>query len=123
MIDGLPLTFFLPLVVHALAALTIGVTGVIAFSWPKRRESHPQWGERYLWAYIVFLCLLRERPARLVSLQREESMPASATPVVDAPQASVSRSVTSVAHSVRPMRAEWLLLVAQSDQALPLLPA
>jgi hypothetical protein len=56
MIDGLPLSFFLPLVVHALAALTTGVTGVITFSRPKRRGRHPQWGGRYLWAYtVVFL--------------------------------------------------------------------
>ena len=56
MIDGFPLSFFLPLVVHALAALTTGVTGVITFSRPKRRGRHPQWGGRYLWAYtLVFL--------------------------------------------------------------------
>jgi hypothetical protein len=56
MIDGFPLSFFLPLVVHALAALMTGVTGVITFSRPKRRGSHPKWGGRYLWAYtMVFL--------------------------------------------------------------------
>lgn len=56
MIDGLPLAFFLPLVVHALAGLTAGVTGVITFSKPKRRGRHPPWGGRYLWAYtVVFL--------------------------------------------------------------------
>jgi len=56
MIDGFPLSFFLPLVVHALAALTAGVTGVITFSRPKRRGRHPKWGVRYLWAYtVVFL--------------------------------------------------------------------
>jgi hypothetical protein len=56
MIDGLPLSFFLPLVVHALAALTTGVTGVITFSRHKRRGRHPKWGVRYLWAYtVVFL--------------------------------------------------------------------
>jgi hypothetical protein len=56
MIDGFPLSFFLPLVVHALAALTTGVTGVITFSRPKRRGPHPTWGGRYLWAYtVVFL--------------------------------------------------------------------
>jgi hypothetical protein len=56
MIDGFPLSFFLPLVVHALAALTTGVTGVITFSQPKRSVRHPTWGRRYLWAYtVVFL--------------------------------------------------------------------
>lgn len=56
MIDGFPLSFFLPLVVHVLAALTTGVTGVITFSRPKRRGRHPKWGVRYLWAYtVVFL--------------------------------------------------------------------
>ena len=56
MIDGFPLSFFLPLVVHALAALTTGVTGVITFSRPKRSGRHPTWGKRYLWAYtVVFL--------------------------------------------------------------------
>ena len=56
MIDGFPLSFFLPLVVHALAALMTGVTGVITFSRPKRSGRHPKWGVRYLWAYtVVFL--------------------------------------------------------------------
>lgn len=56
MIDGFPLSFFLPLVVHALAGLTTAVMGVLTFSRPKRRESHPKWGGRYLWAYtVVFL--------------------------------------------------------------------
>ncbi len=56
MIDGFPLSFFLPLVVHALAALTAGVTGVITFSRPKRGVRHPKWGVRYLWTYtVVFL--------------------------------------------------------------------
>ncbi len=53
MIDGFPLSFFLPLVVHALAAATTGVTGVITFSRPKRSVRHPKWGGRYLWAYTV----------------------------------------------------------------------
>ena len=56
MIDGFPLSFFLPLIVHALAALATGVTGVITFSRPKRQAGHPRWGRRYLWAYtVVFL--------------------------------------------------------------------
>jgi hypothetical protein len=56
MIDGFPLSFFLPLVVHALAALTAGVTGVLAFRAPKRRGRHHRWGKSYLWAYtVVFL--------------------------------------------------------------------
>ena len=56
MIDGFPLSFFVPLVVHALAALTTVVTGVITFTRPKRSERHPKWGVRYLWAYtMVFL--------------------------------------------------------------------
>ena len=56
MIDGLPLSFFLPLVMHALAGLTTGVTGVLAFRAPKRRGRHHRWGKSYLWAYtVVFL--------------------------------------------------------------------
>src|SRR5260370_27949189 len=56
MIDGFPLSVFLPLVVHALAALTTGVTGVITFRRPKRCGRHSKWGGRYLWAYtVVFL--------------------------------------------------------------------
>jgi hypothetical protein len=56
MIDGFPLTFFLPLVVHALAGLTTAITGVITFTRPKHLGSHPTWGVRYLWAYtVVFL--------------------------------------------------------------------
>ena len=70
MIDGFPLSFFLPLVVHALAGLTTGVTGVMAFHAPKRRGRHHQWGKSYLWAYtVVFLT------ATILSVQR---MPADA---------------------------------------------
>ena len=65
MIDGLPLSFFLPLVVHALAGLTAGVAGVVAFHAPKRRGRHHRWGKRYLWAYtVVFLT------ATILSVQR-----------------------------------------------------
>jgi hypothetical protein len=65
MIDGFPLSFFLPLVVHALAALTTGVTGVLTFSRPKRSVRHPKWGGRYLWAYtVVFLTAI------ILSVQR-----------------------------------------------------
>jgi hypothetical protein len=68
MIDGFPLSFFLPLVVHSLAGLTTGITGIVAFSMPKRRGRHPRWGERYLWAYtVVFLT------ATLLSVQRWET--------------------------------------------------
>src|SRR5215472_7213706 len=70
MIDGLPLSFFLPLVLHALAGLTTGVIGVLAFRAPKRRGRHHQWGKIYLWAYtVVFLT------AAILSVQR---MPADA---------------------------------------------
>jgi len=53
MIDGFPLSFFLPLVVHALAGMTAGITGVVNFSVPKRPGRHHRWGARYLWAYTV----------------------------------------------------------------------
>lgn len=35
MINGFPLSFFLPLVVHILAGLTAGITGVVMFSLPQ----------------------------------------------------------------------------------------
>ena len=56
MIDGFPLSFFLPLVVHAVAGFLTGVTGLVAFRVPKRPGRHDWWGTRYLWAYtVVFL--------------------------------------------------------------------
>ncbi len=65
MIDDFPLSFFLPLVVHALAGLTTGVTGVVAFRAPKRRGRHHRWGTYYLWAYtVVFIT------ATILSAQR-----------------------------------------------------
>src|SRR5579864_1651167 len=68
MIDGFPLSFFLPLVVHALAGLTTGVTGVLAFRAPKRRGRHHRWGTRYLWAYtVVFLTVI------ILTVQRWEA--------------------------------------------------
>jgi len=74
MIDGLPLSFFLPLVIHSLVGLTTGVTGVLAFRAPKRRGRHHHWGKIYLWAYtVVFLT------ATILSVQR---MPADAYLIV-----------------------------------------
>jgi hypothetical protein len=68
MIDGFPLSFFLPLVVHALAGLMTGVTGILAFRAPKRPGRHHQWGTRYVWAYTaVFLT------ATILSVQRWEA--------------------------------------------------
>lgn len=65
MLDGLPLSFFLPLVIHALAGATTGITGILVFRAPKRPGRHSQWGVRYLWAYtLVFLT------ATILSVQR-----------------------------------------------------
>jgi hypothetical protein len=68
MIDVFPLSFFLPLVVHAVAGLVTGSTGLMAFRAPKRRERHPRWGIRYLWAYTV-VCLT----ATILSAERWEA--------------------------------------------------
>jgi hypothetical protein len=56
MLDGLPLTFFVPLVAHALAGLTTVITGILTFLQPKRPGGHHRWGGRYLWAYTVVFC-------------------------------------------------------------------
>src|SRR6266849_3996251 len=62
---GIPLSFFLPLIVHVLAGLTTVIIGIVTFSMPKRRGRHPRWGERYLWAYtLVFFT------ATILSVQR-----------------------------------------------------
>jgi hypothetical protein len=65
MIDGFPFSFFLPLVVHVLAGLTTGVTGVVAFRAPKRQGRHHRWGRYYLWAYTVVFFT-----ATILSVQR-----------------------------------------------------
>lgn len=68
MTDGYPLSFFLPLVVHALAGLMTGVAGIMAFRGPKRPGRHHRWGAGYVWAYtVVFLT------ATMLSLQRWEA--------------------------------------------------
>jgi hypothetical protein len=65
MIDGFPLYFFFPLVVHGLAGLTTGVTRVMTFRVPKGPGRHHRWGQRHLWAYSgVFLT------ATILSVQR-----------------------------------------------------
>src|SRR5256886_15215145 len=48
---GIPLSFFLPLVVHVWAGLATVITGIVAGILAKRRGRHPRWGARYLWAY------------------------------------------------------------------------
>jgi hypothetical protein len=65
MIDGFPLLFFLPLIIHVLAGLTTVVTGIMAFSVPKGPARHHRWGRRYLWAYTIVLLT-----AMLLSVQR-----------------------------------------------------
>ena len=65
MIDGFPLSFFLPLVVHGLAGLTTVVTGILTFSVPKGPALHHRWGKRYLWAYTIVLLT-----ATILSVQR-----------------------------------------------------
>lgn len=65
MIDGFPLSFFLPLVVHGLAGLTTVVTGIMTFSVPKGPARHHRWGQRYLWAYTIVVLT-----AILLSVQR-----------------------------------------------------
>ena len=56
MINGLPLSFFIPLIVHILAGLTTGITGIVMFSLSKRREGHQRWESGYVLAYsVVFL--------------------------------------------------------------------
>lgn len=48
--------FGIPLVMYVWAGLATGITGIVAFSIPKRRARHPRWGGCYLWAYtVVFL--------------------------------------------------------------------
>lgn len=64
-IDGLPLSFFVPLLVHVLAGLTTVVTGIVAFSVPKGPARHHRWGHRYLWAYTVVFVT-----ATILSVQR-----------------------------------------------------
>ncbi len=64
----MPLSFFLPLLVHILAGFATVITGAVAFRVPKRRGRHPRWGERYLWAYtLVFLT------ATILSFERWET--------------------------------------------------
>ncbi len=68
MIDGYPLFFFLPLVVHAVAGLMTGVTGIMAFRASMCPGRHHRWGSGYVWAYtVVFLT------ATMLSVQRWEA--------------------------------------------------
>ncbi len=57
--------FILSLLIHILAGLASVITGIVAFSMPKRRGHHPRWGKYYLWAYsLVFLT------AAIISFER-----------------------------------------------------
>jgi hypothetical protein len=68
MSDGLPLCFFLPGVLPSLAGLTTAITGIVAWSRPKRRGRHDRWGTCSLWAdRVVFLT------ATILSVQRWEA--------------------------------------------------
>ncbi len=58
MIDDFPLTFFLPLVVHALAGLMTGVAGIMAF----RASICPGYADGTAWAALADLFL---RPSEL----------------------------------------------------------
>jgi hypothetical protein len=56
MINGEPFLFFIPLVVHILAALTTAITGIVVFSLPKGHAGHQRWESVYVLAYsVVFL--------------------------------------------------------------------
>lgn len=68
MINSLPFAFFLPLVVHILAALITGITGVVMFTLSKSRVGHQRWEAGYVGAYtVVFLT------ATILSVQRWEA--------------------------------------------------
>ena len=59
MINGESFSFFIPLVVHILAALTTAITGIVVFSLPKGRRGHQRWESGYLGAYsVVFLTVI-----------------------------------------------------------------
>jgi hypothetical protein len=55
LIFDLPLSFVLPLIVHAWAGLAAVICGIAAFRVSKRPGRHPRWGIRYLWAYTLVL--------------------------------------------------------------------
>lgn len=65
---GIPLSFFLPLIVHVWAGLATVIIGIVAFRVPKHPGHHSRWGTRYLWAYtLVFLTAIT------LSVQRWET--------------------------------------------------